>query len=199
MRPIRRPAISFKIRILPGRIIRIRPHRLRQLRWKCGDSLVWIPQVSQALIFRKPTEREWRIERCQLRGRRVPVIQWPPRCPRTLAGWKRLGRERYTREDLLPVIGHITPIGGNVFLDLGFPPDEAERLKEESDRRISRKKHELRSEEFEQEGVFVSRGPDLDVTGDGATKATDVTALKGIVELRRSDSTNSSYETTPEP
>lgn len=34
-------------------------------------------------------------------------------------------------------ISHITPVGGNIFLDLGFPPDEAERLKEESDRRMS--------------------------------------------------------------
>lgn len=129
----------------------------------------------------------------------MPVTHWPFQCPRTLAGWIRLGREQYTRDELLPVIGHITPIGGNVFLDLGFPPDEAERLKEESDRCISHKKHELRSEGFEQEGVFVSRALDLDVTGDGATKATDVTAVKEIVELRRSDSTNSSYETTPEP
>ena len=37
-------------------------------------------------------------------------------------------------------ITHITPVGGNIFLDLGFPPEEAERLKEESDRRISSKK-----------------------------------------------------------
>lgn len=41
------------------------------------------------------------------------------------------------------VIAHITPVGGNIFLDLGFPPDEAERLKEESDRRISSKNGDL--------------------------------------------------------
>lgn len=29
-------------------------------------------------------------------------------------------------------IGHITPVGGNVFLDLGFPPDEATALLAES-------------------------------------------------------------------
>lgn len=34
------------------------------------------------------------------------------------------------------VISHITPADGNVFLDLGFSPDEAARLKAESDRRI---------------------------------------------------------------
>ena len=32
--------------------------------------------------------------------------------------------------------GHITPAVGNVFVDLGFPKDEAEQLKAESMRRI---------------------------------------------------------------
>lgn len=139
MRPTRRHTISFSLPILPGRIIRIRPDRLRRLGWKCGDSLIWIPQGSHALVFLKPTEHEWRIERSQLRGRGVPVTQWPIRCPRTLARWRRFGDERYARDEFLPVIGHITPAGGNVFLDLGFSPDEAERLKEESDRSISQK------------------------------------------------------------
>lgn len=31
---------------------------------------------------------------------------------------------------------HTTSVGGNVFLDLGFPPEEAERLKVESDQRL---------------------------------------------------------------
>ena len=37
-------------------------------------------------------------------------------------------------------ISHVTPVGGNVFLDLGFPKDEAERLKKESDAEIEKKK-----------------------------------------------------------
>lgn len=39
---------------------------------------------------------------------------------------------------------HVTPVGGNVFLDLGFPPDEAATLQAES-RRIIREKHAARS------------------------------------------------------
>jgi len=35
--------------------------------------------------------------------------------------------------------GHITPADGNVFADLGFAPEEAERLQAESRRRISEK------------------------------------------------------------
>ncbi|WP_211208230.1 hypothetical protein [Leeia oryzae] len=31
---------------------------------------------------------------------------------------------------------NITPVGGNIFLDLGFPPDEAVALKAASDRKI---------------------------------------------------------------
>ena len=38
------------------------------------------------------------------------------------------------------VISHITPAGGNIFLDLGFPPGEAAQLKHESDKRISAQK-----------------------------------------------------------
>lgn len=34
---------------------------------------------------------------------------------------------------------HVTPVGGNVFADLGFAPDEAVRLKAESDRIIAEK------------------------------------------------------------
>lgn len=37
------------------------------------------------------------------------------------------------------VITHITPAGGNVFADLGFPPEEAAALLAESDRRIAEK------------------------------------------------------------
>lgn len=34
-------------------------------------------------------------------------------------------------------VGHVTPADGNIFLDLGFPPDEAARLLAESNREIA--------------------------------------------------------------
>jgi predicted XRE-type DNA-binding protein len=34
-------------------------------------------------------------------------------------------------------INHVTPADGNIFLDLGFEPDEAERLLAESERQIA--------------------------------------------------------------
>ncbi|MCW7553509.1 MULTISPECIES: helix-turn-helix domain-containing protein [Endozoicomonas] len=34
------------------------------------------------------------------------------------------------------IIGHTTPTGGNVFSDLGFSPEEAEKLKADSDLKI---------------------------------------------------------------
>ena len=37
------------------------------------------------------------------------------------------------------IITHITPVGGNIFADLGFEPKEAAALKAESDRIISEK------------------------------------------------------------
>jgi len=36
-------------------------------------------------------------------------------------------------------ISHITPVGGNIFLDLGFGPEEAKKLLEETDRSIAEK------------------------------------------------------------
>ena len=37
------------------------------------------------------------------------------------------------------IITHITPVGGNVFADLGFEPEEAEKLLAETDAIISEK------------------------------------------------------------
>lgn len=77
------------------------------------------------------------------------ATEWPEICPYTLEQAvgdfvpatppERLGVEG-DAENLVST--HITPVGGNIFLDLGFPPEEAARLKEESDRRISAKKGE---------------------------------------------------------
>ena len=47
------------------------------------------------------------------------------------------------------IVEHITPAGGNIFLDLGFEPEEAARLKAESDREITQRialKEQLRGE-----------------------------------------------------
>lgn len=47
------------------------------------------------------------------------------------------------------IISHVTPADGNVFLDLGFEPEEAARLKAESDRLIAEElaiKQKLREE-----------------------------------------------------
>ncbi len=37
------------------------------------------------------------------------------------------------------IITHVTPVGGNIFADLGFEPDEAARLLAETDAVISEK------------------------------------------------------------
>lgn len=43
---------------------------------------------------------------------------------------------------------HITPAGGNIFLDLGFKPEEAEALLKESDLKIS--KMGLRTKKYDE-------------------------------------------------
>lgn len=47
----------------------------------------------------------------------------------------RIGVRNEHRDQVL----HITPVGGNVFSDLGFEPTEAAALKADSDRLISEK------------------------------------------------------------
>jgi len=53
-------------------------------------------------------------------------------------------------------ITHITPVGGNIFADLGFEPKEAAALKAESDRIISERlaiNESLNTSEFVQSAV----------------------------------------------
>ncbi|MND83031.1 hypothetical protein D3C80_748780 [compost metagenome] len=53
---------------------------------------------------------------------------------------------------------HITPVGGNVFADLGFTPEEAAVLKAESQKIISEKlviKDSLITEFNDQEGGWI--------------------------------------------
>ncbi len=38
-----------------------------------------------------------------------------------------------TRDSPPSIIKHVTPVGGNVFADLGFAPEEAEKLLAEAD------------------------------------------------------------------
>lgn len=73
----------------------------------------------------------------------------PEHCPYTLgailgeavpsAARQGIGGPGDATSDAATIISHVTPAGGNIFLDLGFPPDEAERLKAESDQRIVQK------------------------------------------------------------
>lgn len=45
---------------------------------------------------------------------------------------RRAGQAR-TKSSMLPGTTHVTPADGNVFADLGFPPEEAENLRIRSD------------------------------------------------------------------
>ena len=98
---------------------------------------------------------------------------------------KQSGSDAGINDDRASLSGtaHITPVGGNIFLDLGFPPEEAERLKEESGRRISGKKREVRYNVSAEGEVFVARCLDFEVTSDGPTEAAAVAALKEALEL----------------
>ena len=67
------------------------------------------------------------------------------------------------------IITHITPVGGNVFADLGFQPEEAAALKAESQRVISEKLAKTLA-------AMPNVGTDEDFVRDQ-----EVTRLKGMV------------------
>ena len=48
----------------------------------------------------------------------------------------KVAQARYQEMKLMVGIAHITPVGGNVFLDLGFPPEVAAQLKADADATI---------------------------------------------------------------
>jgi hypothetical protein len=45
----------------------------------------------------------------------------------------KTAQARYQEMKRSVAIEHVTPVGGNVFLDLGFPPEVAAQLKAETD------------------------------------------------------------------
>ncbi|MFH1657910.1 MAG: hypothetical protein ABIG35_01230 [Pseudomonadota bacterium] len=83
--------LSFHTKLAPGKVIRFKPYVLAEIGWRPGDDLVWaIRTRSQAVLFKKPTESEWRIDR--LRRRQMGIkASWPESCPRTFLDWCRLG------------------------------------------------------------------------------------------------------------
>lgn len=56
---------------------------------------------------------------------------------------KAMQSGKETKENAsLPKTEHVTPAGGNIFLDLGFPPDVAAELKRKSDESLGRENRE---------------------------------------------------------
>ena len=122
--------------------------RMEAFQARFREALQAYPSLREHVTAR--LEAVWREARTALKH--SPSIgehdaQEPPEtCPYTLENVlaeaiPQGGKEPPDSESLLDkvstCISHNTPVGGNIFLDLGFPPDEAERLKNESDQRIA--------------------------------------------------------------
>lgn len=56
------------------------------------------------------------------------TLNLPPRNERF-----KTAQARYQEMKRSVATEHVTPVGGNIFLDLGFPPEEAAQLKAETD------------------------------------------------------------------
>lgn len=96
-------------------------------------------------------ETVWKQARGSLRYRLSghDLAELPEHCPYTLdeilgrevpsAADENTGTPGSLADEVSTSSSHITPADGNVFLDLGFPVEEAERLKRESDQRIAQK------------------------------------------------------------
>ena len=147
--PTRKKA-RITLRIKPGGFLRIPLCFLYRSGWHSGDRLIVEVAGDRIYLVKPPTEIVWRIERLRQRigfgsaddssisavrtygeYRRMTL----PRCGPFPSRGRKTDNPTKAIEAISTVISHITPAGGNIFLDLGFPPEEAERLKEESDRR----------------------------------------------------------------
>ena len=122
--------------------------RMEEFRARIREALQASPSLREHVTAH--LEAVWREARMALKH--SPVIseqeapEPPETCPYTL---ENVLAEAIPQGDMEPsdseslldkvstCISHITPVGGNIFLDLGFSPDEAERLQDESDQRIA--------------------------------------------------------------
>ena len=75
---------------------------------------------------------------------------------------------------------HITPVGGNVFADLGFPPEEAAALQAES-RRIIAEKKAIKEKLATEISAWIS---------DQKMKQADAAEILGVTRPRVSDIVN---------
>ena len=93
MKPRKSRRRRFLARLQPGRIMRLKPQVLRAMGWNVDDGLVFSFRGAGALtVFKKPTEREWRVDRLtrRLNG---STFDRCDRCPPTFAAFRALGHE----------------------------------------------------------------------------------------------------------
>ena len=137
MKPVVLKLSGVKLRLRPGGHLFLRPPLLHKMRWTRADEWLLEFEACRLMLFRKPSEREWRIHR--LRTRISSSYAARPITngftPRTIAEFLA---QKASRRVTSTVITHITPVGGNIFADLGFPPAEAAALLAESDRMINK-------------------------------------------------------------
>ena len=146
--PTRKKA-RLTLRIKPGGFLRIPLYFMYRSGWHSGDRLIVEVAGDRIHFVKPPTEIVWRIERLRQRIGSDSADNSPSFAARTYGEYRRMTLPRCgpfpsrgcktdnpseAIETMSTVISHITPADGNIFLDLGFPPEEAERLKEEADR-----------------------------------------------------------------
>lgn len=91
MKPRKLPHFRFKARLLPGHLIRLRHSVLKRLGWTRRTPIIFsLNNQGHALVFSKPTETEWRIDRLA-RRLHFPRVQQDVRCPNSLLEYRRMG------------------------------------------------------------------------------------------------------------
>lgn len=81
-----------------------------------------------------PVHEKW-LHTPKMKAKLARADEWMKNTPPRETDLDELAR----RLEKHQVITHVTPARANIFLDLGFPPDEAEALLAESDRQIAEK------------------------------------------------------------
>jgi hypothetical protein len=105
------------VSLRPGGLLWVRPPILRHLGWSPQtDTFLYEWEGRRVTVFKKPTERQWRIERLRTRLDPQHPIPSPGCAPRTLAEFRALKRFIWKPAWMIDVVmPPIAPVHGNVF------------------------------------------------------------------------------------
>ncbi len=91
MKPVVKKARRVRVRLRPGGLLIIRPLQLRALGWSPKETWLYELAAGRIILFKKPSETQWRIERLRKRLDTQRMDRSLGCAPRTTAEFRALG------------------------------------------------------------------------------------------------------------